>query len=129
MVMVLVDVLGHRSTLCNIIVAGNQLRSASTVEMYIQVLLLGCRCIELDCWVYRKEIVITHGGTLCTKILFKVWVCTSLRRAKPYFRPEYMYICICIYVYIYICYIRIYIYMFGMYILPQIPTDCCLHFA
>lgn len=61
--------------LCYDIIAGNQLRSASTVEMYIQVLLLGCRCIELDCWVYRKEIVITHGGTLCTKILFKV--CTS----------------------------------------------------
>ena len=64
--------------LCYNVIAGNQLRSASTVEMYIQVLLLGCRCIELDCWVYRREIVITHGGTLCTKILFKVLVCTSL---------------------------------------------------
>lgn len=70
---------GHRFTLCRNIVAGNQLRSASTVEMYIQVLLLGCRCIELDCWVYRKEIVITHGGTLCTKILFKVETRTCIQ--------------------------------------------------
>ena len=55
---------------------GHQLRSQSLSEMYIQTLLKGCRCLELDCWPTgggeSEDITITHGGTLCTKVTFKV---------------------------------------------------------
>ena len=55
---------------------GHQLRSQSLSEMYVQTLLKGCRCLELDCWPTgggeAEDICITHGGTLCTKVSFKV---------------------------------------------------------
>lgn len=34
----------------NTYLSGRQFGGKSSVEMYRQVLLAGCRCVELDCW-------------------------------------------------------------------------------
>ncbi|KAL8618755.1 hypothetical protein ACOMHN_015165 [Nucella lapillus] len=56
----------------NTYLAEDQLTGPSKVEMYIQALNKGCRCVELDCWDGGdNEPVIYHGHTLTSKILFK----------------------------------------------------------
>ncbi|XP_044731341.1 1-phosphatidylinositol 4,5-bisphosphate phosphodiesterase isoform X2 [Chrysoperla carnea] len=58
----------------NTYLSGRQFGGKSSVEMYRQVLLAGCRCVELDCWdgkTEEEEPIITHGKAMCTDILFK----------------------------------------------------------
>ncbi|KAI6656877.1 hypothetical protein LOD99_16180 [Oopsacas minuta] len=51
---------------------GRQMMALGSVEMYIQCMLLGCRCVELDCWDdINDEPVITHGGAFVNKLNFE----------------------------------------------------------
>lgn len=59
----------------NTYLSGRQIGGKSSVEMYRQTLLAGCRCVELDCWNGKgedEEPIVTHGHAYCTEILFKV---------------------------------------------------------
>uniref|UniRef100_A0A6A7FZA1 1-phosphatidylinositol 4,5-bisphosphate phosphodiesterase n=4 Tax=Hirondellea gigas TaxID=1518452 RepID=A0A6A7FZA1_9CRUS len=56
----------------NTYLIGHQLTGRSSVEMYRQCLLAGCRCVELDFWNGRiDEPVVVHGYTLVPEISAK----------------------------------------------------------
>lgn len=62
----------HRKMFC----AGHQITGKSSVEVYRQCLLAGCRCVELDFWNGRtEEPVIVHGYTFVPEISAKVLCC------------------------------------------------------
>lgn len=74
------------------VVPAGQLAGSSSVEMYRQVLLAGCRCVELDVWKGRtteEEPVITHGFTMTSEISFKVWEYAAFRPVNRHLPEMY----------------------------------------
>ena len=66
----------------NTFLQSHQLRGNSSKEMYARVLQQGCRCVEIDCWNGDDgQTVVTHGGTLTTKIKFND-VCDTINKHK-----------------------------------------------
>lgn len=52
---------------------GDQFAGKSSVEIYREVLLCGCRCVELDFWDGKNDDpIITHGYTLVPEVPAKV---------------------------------------------------------
>ncbi|KAF3707964.1 1-phosphatidylinositol 4,5-bisphosphate phosphodiesterase beta-1 [Channa argus] len=75
----------------NTYLTAGQLAGSSSVEMYRQVLLAGCRCVELDVWKGRtaeEEPVITHGFTMTSEISFKELMGKILIKNKKSHKPS-----------------------------------------
>lgn len=72
---------------------GHQFTGKSSVEIYRQTLLGGCRCVELDFWNGKNEDpIIYHGYTLVPEVPAKVKVYPNLQpnfSQKPFSNDDY----------------------------------------
>ena len=67
---------------------GNQLSGESTAYAITRALRLGVRVIELDAWNGpRNQPIVTHGGTLCSPILFRE--CLEALKESGFVASEY----------------------------------------
>uniref|UniRef100_A0A803Y149 Phosphoinositide phospholipase C n=1 Tax=Meleagris gallopavo TaxID=9103 RepID=A0A803Y149_MELGA len=49
-----------------------EIGGTSSTEAYVRALMMGCRCVELDCWEGPDgEPIVCHGHTFTSKILFR----------------------------------------------------------
>ncbi|KAI0987345.1 hypothetical protein GJ496_009559 [Pomphorhynchus laevis] len=55
----------------NSYLTGHQLRGHASAQMYRQILLLGCRCVELDIWNSPTGPIILHGNCLVKPVAFE----------------------------------------------------------
>lgn len=75
----------------NTFLEGDQLQSHSSSQRYIDVLVKGCRCIEIDIWdggeKYEFRPIVTHGRTLTSEVSFQEVIETCSKycfTASPY---------------------------------------------
>ncbi|KAK3645633.1 hypothetical protein LTR56_009073 [Elasticomyces elasticus] len=66
----------------NTYLLGAQVHGTSSIEGYIDALIRGCRCVEIDCWDgENNRPMVTHGRTMTTKVPFEDCVSVIARHA------------------------------------------------